>query len=52
MAKAVKIEGGQGGKLGHGNMAHWDLTENIKKETKKLRRAESKRLCKEANYDS
>ena len=39
-----KIEGGQGGRRGHSNMCHWDYTEDIKAATRKLRRAQAKRL--------
>ena len=38
MAFTSKVDGGQGGKLGHSNMSHWDYTEVIKSRTKKLRR--------------
>jgi len=40
----LKIEGGGGGKRGHSNMTHWKTTEEIKVETRKARRAESKEL--------
>jgi hypothetical protein len=33
-----KPDGGQGGKLGHSNMAHWEFTEEIKKYARKRRR--------------
>jgi len=33
-----KIEGGQGGKRGHSNMAHWFSTDEIKTSTRILRR--------------
>lgn len=33
-----KVEGGQGGKRGHSNMAHWFSTEEIKTSTRILRR--------------
>ncbi len=33
-----KVEGGQGGKRGHSNMAHWFSTEEIKASTRILRR--------------
>ncbi len=39
-----KLEAGQGGKLGHGNMAHWDHTETIKEATKKRRRRQDRKL--------
>ena len=42
----MKIEGGSGGKRGHGNMEHWTGTETIKAVSKKLRRAESKKIIK------
>jgi hypothetical protein len=47
-----KTEGGQGGKVGHSNMTHRDLTETIKKATKKARRVQSKKLCKEFTNDN
>ncbi len=39
-----KIEGGQGGKLGHSNMNHWDYTEAIKAAPRKQRRLQAKTL--------
>lgn len=39
-----KIEAGQGGKVGHSNMAHWDYSESIKESSKALRRLESKKI--------
>jgi len=36
--RAKKVEGGQGGKLGHSNMTHWESTEDIKASTRVLRR--------------
>lgn len=41
-----KTEGGSGGKKGHSNMEHWDYTEEIKEETKKLRRLKGKQEIK------
>jgi len=46
-AKAVAIlkgkpDGGQGGKLGHSNMAHWEFTEEIKTAARKRRRHQAK----------
>ena len=38
-----KVEGGQGGKLGHSNMNHWGFTEEIKDASRKLRRHQAKR---------
>jgi len=38
----LKTEGGQGGRLGHSNMCHWDHTEAIQIATRKRRRLESK----------
>ena len=38
-----KVEGGQGGKLGHSNMTHWAYTEEIKDASRKLRRQIAKR---------
>ena len=42
-----KTEGGSGGKLGHSNMSHWELTEEIKRDSKKLRRENEKREIKD-----
>jgi hypothetical protein len=43
-----KIEGGSGGKRGHSNMAHWSTTEQIKSETKRLRRSDGKAvICRQ-----
>jgi len=41
------IEAGQGGKKGHSNMSHWECTEVIKKETKKLRRKCAKKIIEQ-----
>lgn len=38
-----KTEGGQGGKVGHGNMTHWDYTEVIKECCRRVRRRMLKR---------
>ena len=35
---SVKSEGGSGGKRGHSNMTHWDRTEEIKEESRHIRR--------------
>jgi hypothetical protein len=45
--KIIKTEGGQGGKLGHGQMSHWEYTEILKKELKKKRRKQSKVVIQE-----
>lgn len=47
-------EGGNGGKKGHSNMSHWELTEIIKKDSNKRRReGEKEELREEAeNYSS
>ncbi len=45
--KDRKTEGGNGGKLGHSNMSHWDYTEVIKQECKKARRIQDKETCKQ-----
>ena len=37
-----RTEGGQGGKLGHSNMNHWDYTEAIKAAARKQRRLQAK----------
>ena len=36
------VDGGQGGKLGHSNMTHWDYTEAIKASSRKWRRLKAK----------
>ena len=36
------VDGGQGGKLGHSNMTHWDYTEEIKTASRKWRRLKAK----------
>ena len=41
-----KIEGGQGGKKGHSNMAHWTGTEEIKAKSKRARRRQAQRAIK------
>jgi hypothetical protein len=38
-----RSDGGQGGKLGHSNMDHWEFTEEIKLAAKKRPRLEAKR---------
>ena len=43
MALSKHTKGGQGGKKGHSNMAHWDGTEIIKKAHKKHLRQDGKR---------
>ncbi|MBC8028702.1 MAG: hypothetical protein H7Z16_01210 [Pyrinomonadaceae bacterium] len=37
-----RVDGGQGGKLGHSNMNHWDYTEAIKAASRKWRRLTAK----------
>lgn len=34
----MKLEAGQGGKLGHSNMSHWEYTEVLKALSRKKRR--------------
>jgi hypothetical protein len=43
----TKSEGGSGGKRGHSNMTHWDLTANVKRMSRKARRANDKTRSKE-----
>ena len=38
----VANKGGQGGRLGHSNMEHWTYTEEVKRATRKKRRADAK----------
>lgn len=45
--KIRKTEAGSGGKKGHSNMAHWEYTEIIKKQMKKIRRRMDKKLTEE-----
>jgi len=40
--RRMKVEGGSGGKRGHSNMNHWDYTEEVKRRSRKARRAEAK----------
>ena len=42
-----KIEGGQGGKRGHSNMAHWVFSEEHKEAARKNRRLESKKIIRD-----
>lgn len=44
----TKSEGGQGGRLGHSNMVHWESTEEIKVAARKKRRKEAKAQIAEA----
>lgn len=44
----IKTEGGQGGRRGHSNMAHWMYTEEIKDAARKRRRKESKEIVRAA----
>lgn len=46
--KTKKTEGGSGGKKGHSNMTHWSKTEDIKKDTKKGRRVQDKKIIKDS----
>ena len=41
-------DAGQGGKLGHSNMDHWEFNEEIKLAARKRRRHEAKRQVREA----
>ena len=43
LGRHQKIEGGQGGKRGHSNMAHWITTEEIKESTRRIRRTQAKK---------
>jgi hypothetical protein len=42
-----KIEGGQGGKRGHSNMAHWVSTAELKEAARKNRRAQSRKIIRD-----
>ena len=44
-------DAGQGGKLGHSNMDHWEFTEEIKMTARKRRRLDAKRQIKEGLAD-
>jgi hypothetical protein len=46
-----KIEGGQGGKIGHSGMTHWTYTEEIKAAMKKRRRTEAKKMIQNTAQD-
>jgi len=37
-----KLDGGQGGKLGHSNQDHWEYTEEVKEAARKRRRLKAK----------
>ena len=41
-----KTEAGQGGRLGHSNMNHWDYTEHIKAASRRVRRKQGKELIR------
>jgi hypothetical protein len=45
--RKMKTEGGSGGKRGHSNMTHWDYTEEIKRRSRKARRAQGTTLERE-----
>ena len=47
MALRPRTKGGNGGKKGHGNMSHWDGTEEIKAAHKKHLRREAKKEIRE-----
>ena len=47
-----KTEGGNGGRRGHSNMNHRETTDEIKTATRKLRRAQTKTLCREARLET
>jgi hypothetical protein len=36
-------EGGTGGKRGHSNMEHWGYTDEVKEESRRIRRQDDKR---------
>lgn len=44
--RTTKIEAGQGGRLGHSNMAHYDYTEHIKAACRKARRLQGKAIIR------
>ena len=47
MALGPRTKGGQGGKKGHSNMAHYTGTEEIKRAHKKHLRQDAKRITRE-----
>jgi len=47
MALGPRTRGGQGGKKGHSNMAHYEGTEEIKRAHKKHLRQDAKRASRE-----
>jgi hypothetical protein len=47
----IKIEGGQGGRRGHSNMAHWISTEEIKDSARIRRRREAKAVVAKASLE-
>jgi hypothetical protein len=49
MALGPRTRGGQGGKKGHSNMAHYEHTEEIKLAHKKHLRQDSKKATREVD---
>ena len=47
MSLGARTRGGQGGKKGHSNMAHWEGTEEIKIAHKKHLLHDSKKIVRE-----
>jgi len=50
--KKIRSEGGSGGRRGHSNMTHWAYTHEIKVAARTQRRADDKRLVREADTAS
>ena len=48
--KKIRSEGGSGGRRGHSNMTHWAYTHEIKAAARTQRRADDKRLVREAAF--
>ncbi len=46
-----RTEGGSGGKRGHSNMTHYDVTAWIKDQTRKLRRRNDKAVVREQEQE-
>jgi hypothetical protein len=46
-----KLDGGQGGKLGHSNQDHWEYTEEVKEAARKRRRLHAKKDIDEGLSD-
>lgn len=46
--RGIRTEGGSGGKRGHSNMCHWEPTEWVKEQSRKLRRLQDRVIVRES----